>query len=426
MTYSLLAGTRVIESSAFIAAPLCGLTLAQYGADVIRFDLIGGGIDYRRLPVMPGGRSVYWTSLNKGKRSIAIDIRKPEGKELLRALVTAPGADHAVLLTNVPSAFLSHASLSPARPDLISCTIEGNADGSTAVDYTVHCATGYPLITGTGSREHPVNQTLPAWDLACAYHAAFAVTAAIARHRVSGQGAELRIALSDVAFTAMSHLGTLTEAALSMPERQAIGNDIYGAFGRDFATQDGKRVMVAAVSARQWQALVQACALTEVIAAIESGLGVSYADEDDRFEGREIIAGLVGRWIGARSFAGVAQAFDAAGVCWGIYQSMRELVHNDPRVSLNNPVFSDIETAGVGRHLAAGAAARIMDQSRLPTRPAPLLGEQTDEILKEVLHLSDIAIATLHDRGVVAGPDKDPLTPGGRHTSVSRETALVT
>ena len=426
MTYRLLAGTRVIESSAFIAAPLCGLTLAQYGADVIRFDLIGGGIDYRRLPVMPGGRSVYWTSLNKGKRSIAIDIRKPEGKELLRALVTAPGTDTAVLLTNVPSAFLSHQSLSAARPDLISCTIEGNADGSTAVDYTVHCATGYPMITGTGSREHPINQTLPAWDLACAYHAAFAVTAAVAQHRVSGQGAELRIALSDVAFTAMSHLGTVTEAALAMPERQAIGNDIYGAFGRDFVTKDGRRVMVAAVSARQWQALVQACALTEVIGAIERTLGVSYADEEDRFEGREIIAGLVARWIGARSFADVAQALDAAGVCWGIYQSMRELVQNDPRVSLNNPVFSDIETAGVGRHLAAGAAARLVDQERLPTRPAPLLGEHSDEILRDVLHLSDLSIASLHDRGVIAGPEQDPLTPGGRRSSARRETALVT
>jgi len=426
MTYSLLAGTRVIESSAFIAAPLCGLTLAQYGADVIRFDLIGGGIDYRRLPVMPGGRSVYWTSLNKGKRSIAIDIRKPEGKEILRALVTAAGADTSVLLTNVPSAFLSHRSLSAGRPDLISCTIEGNADGSTAVDYTVHCATGYPMITGTGSREHPVNQTLPAWDLACAYHAAFAITAAIAQHRVSGEGAELRIALSDVAFTAMSHLGTVTEAALSMPERQAIGNDIYGAFGRDFLTRDGRRIMVAAVSARQWQALVQACGLAEVIGALESALGVSYIDEDDRFEGREIIAGLVARWIGARTFADVAQAFDTAGVCWGIYQSIGELVRNDPRASTSNPVFSTIETAGIGRHLAAGAAARIIDRPRLPTKAAPLLGEHTDEVLREVLHLSDLAIASLHDRGVVAGSDKDPLAPGGCRIPTKLESGLVT
>ena len=75
MTHSLLTPLRVIESSAFIAAPLAGLTLAQFGADVIRVDLIGGGIDYGRLPLMPGGRSLYWTGLNKGKRSVAIDIR---------------------------------------------------------------------------------------------------------------------------------------------------------------------------------------------------------------------------------------------------------------------------------------------------------------------------------------------------------------
>ena len=75
MNFELLHGLRVIESSAFIAAPLAGMTLAQFGADVIRIDIVGGGIDYARLPVMPGGRSLYWTGLNKGKRSIAVDIR---------------------------------------------------------------------------------------------------------------------------------------------------------------------------------------------------------------------------------------------------------------------------------------------------------------------------------------------------------------
>src|SRR5436190_10866462 len=79
MTYRLLDGIRVIESSAFIAAPMGGLTLAQYGADVIRVEMIGGGIDYLRWPVAPSGRSIYWTGLNKGKRSIAIDLRRPQG-----------------------------------------------------------------------------------------------------------------------------------------------------------------------------------------------------------------------------------------------------------------------------------------------------------------------------------------------------------
>src|SRR3954467_12421690 len=95
MTYAFLSGLRIVESSAFIAAPLAGLTLAQFGADVIRVDMIGGGIDYGRMPRMPRphrrGRSLYWTALNKGKRSIAIDMRRPEGRELLQALATAPG-----------------------------------------------------------------------------------------------------------------------------------------------------------------------------------------------------------------------------------------------------------------------------------------------------------------------------------------------
>jgi len=120
MSYPLIKNLRVIESSAFIAAPLAGLTLAQYGADVIRVDLIGGGIDYGRLPMMPGGRSLYWAGLNKGKRSIAIDIRKPEGRELLRALVVAPGDAGGVLLTNIGSPWLSHELLAQTRADLIS------------------------------------------------------------------------------------------------------------------------------------------------------------------------------------------------------------------------------------------------------------------------------------------------------------------
>jgi len=408
MTYDLLSGVRIIESSAFIAAPLCGLTLAQYGADVIRFDLIGGGIDYGRLPCVPGGRSIYWTSLNKGKRSIAIDIRKPEGRELLQALVTAPGDRGGILLTNVPAEFLSHRTLSLRRPDLISCTIEGNSDGSTAVDYTVNCATGYPMLTGRGSRDAPVNHVLPAWDVACAYQAAFGLTVAIDARRRTGSGQTLRIALSDVAFGVMSHLGLLTEAALRLPEREAIGNDIYGAFGRDFVTSDHQRIMVAAVSLRQWKALVQACGLTDAIAAVEGAVGVHFDQEADRFEGRAIISGLIQRFVGAKPFATIAESFNRSGVCWGLYRSVSELVSEDSRVSAANPVFTQIETPGVGAHLAAGASIRFTQMPRGQTSPAPLLGQHTDEVLNEVLGLSSASIGELHGRAVVAGPERDP------------------
>jgi 2-methylfumaryl-CoA isomerase len=403
-----LLNLRVIESSAFIAAPLAGLTLAQFGADVIRVEMIGGGIDYGRMPLARSGRSLYWTGLNKQKRSIAIDLRRLEGRELVRRLVTTPGEDGGVLLTNIPSPWLTHGELVRARPDLISCTIEGNPDGSTAVDYTVNCATGYPAMTGEGSLANPVNHALPAWDIACAYQAAMAIVAAADRRRRTGEGAELRLALSDVAFSTLSHLGVIAEAEVLGQERPAIGNHIYGAFGRDFATADGRRVMIAAISAGQWEALVKACSLHAKIRVLEARLGVSLERETSRYAVREEIAEVVASWVRERSLEQIRSAFDANRVCWGLYRKPKDLIAEDPRVSVENPIWDRIETVGVGSHLAAGNAVRALGEAPTWVRPAPLIGQHTEEILAEVLALDSGEIGKLHDAGVVAGPDKDP------------------
>jgi 2-methylfumaryl-CoA isomerase len=421
MTHALLNRLRVIESSAFIAAPLAGLTLAQFGADVIRVDMIGGGIDYGRLPRLPGehgaaaGRSLYWTGLNKGKRSIAIDLRRAEGRELVQALATATGPDrHAsgVLLTNIGTPWLAHELLAARRPDLISCTIQGNGDGSTAVDFTVNCATGYPQVTGHATPQSPVNQVLPAWDIACAYQAAFAIVAAVDHRRRSGQGAALKLALSDVAFSTLSHLGVLAEAELLGTQRPALGNHLYGAFGRDFGCADGRRVMVAAISAGQWQALVQACDAAAGIARLQAQTGLDFSDEGQRYQAREAIAALLEPWFAARSAAEVAAALDACRVCWGPYQSALEAVAHDPRLDLANPVFERITTPGVGTHRAAGSAVRLQDGAgasvRAPVRPAPWLGADTDAVLAEVLGLAGSEVGRLHDAGIVAGADRDP------------------
>ena len=399
LNYQLLGNLRVIESSAFIAAPLAGMTLAQFGADVIRVDLIGGGIDYGRLPMAPGGRSLYWTGLNKSKRSIAVDIRRPEGRELVRALVTAPGEQGGVLLTNIATPWLSHGSLAALRPDLISCTISGNPDGSTAVDYTVNASAGFPAMTGGGSVGAPVNHVLPAWDIACAYQAAFALLAAVAHRRQTGAGAELRLALSDVAFTSLSHLGMMAEAELLGHDRPALGNHIYGAFGRDFGTADGHRVMVAGVSAGQWAALCAACELDAPLQEM---------DEAQRFAAREQIAVLVQRWCECRDLDEVTRVFEQHKVCYGRYRTVTDLVANDARVSLANPVFEQIATPGVGCHRGAGTPVSVRGLPRQPTAPAPWLGQHTEEILGTVLGLGGAEIGRLFDARVVAGPECDP------------------
>jgi 2-methylfumaryl-CoA isomerase len=284
------------------------------------------------------------------------------------------------------------------------------------VDYTVNCATGYPAITGGGSVEAPVNNVVPAWDFACGYQAAFAILAAFEHRRRTGEGAELKIALSDVAFCALSHLGLLAEVELLGRERESIGNHIYGAFGRDFGTADGRRIMIAAISAGQWQALVQACDAAAAMAELEASLGLAFRKEADRYTARESIAGVIASWCAARPLAEITRVFDQHRVCWGLYRTVGDLLANDPRVSPAAEVFEQIETTGVGRHLAAGTPVRIGAQPRGPLRPAPLVGQHTDEVLQDVLGLDSATLGRLHDAQIIAGPEWDPTQPltGGR------------
>ena len=267
---------------------------------------------------------------------------------------------------------------------------------------------GYPAMTGNGSAQRPVNHALPAWDLACAYQAAFATLSAVMRRRVTGQGALLKIALSDVAFTTLSHLGVLAEAQLHDRDRPAIGNHIYGAFGRDFGCADGQRIMVAAISLGQWEALVKACGIREGVAQLEARSGADLRDEAQRYDAREDIAALIEPWFVARTCEQAERELDEHRVCWGRYGTVRDLLARDARVDpARNPVFEQIATPGVGPHIAAGAAARFDGEARQPTAPAPLLGVHTDEVLHEVLGLDGGAIGRLHDAGIVAGPGRE-------------------
>ncbi|WP_136660661.1 CoA transferase [Nitratireductor sp. XY-223] len=405
--YDLLKHVRVVEGSAFVAAPLAGLTLAQLGADVIRFDMIGGGIDYRRMPRSEeSGTSLYWTGLNKAKRSVAVNLRDPRGRALIQDLITAPGPDGGILLTNFSNvAWLAYEELAKRRSDLIKVAIQGNHDGSNAVDYTVNCAAGFPMVTGQGQSEQPVNHVLPAWDVTTGVQAAFGVLAALIDRMRSGKGKNVTLALSDMAFSVTAHLGYLAEAMVNETQRPATGNDLYGAFGRDFATADGRRIMIVAISPKQWSALCRACSIEGDVGTLERELGVDLSLEDQRFDARDRISELVAPWCAARTLSDIARCFDAEGVCWGPYQSFSQMSRIDPRVSTDNPLFQLIEQSGVGNILAPGSPLTFADLGRGDVRPAPAIGEHTDEVLLETLGLSSGDVGRLHDAGVVAGPD---------------------
>jgi 2-methylfumaryl-CoA isomerase len=383
VTAPILAGLRIVELSAFVAAPLGGATLAAMGADVIRVDPPGGGIDIDRWP-LHRGRSLYWAGLNQGKRSVTIDTRSEVGQRQVAGLITAPGEGGGIVLTNLPvKGWNSFDELAKLRRDLVMVVITGDRDGRTAVDYTVNAALGFPWLTGPEGSDGPVNHVLPAWDGMTGYLAALAILAAERHRRLHGEGQLVELSLSDVGLAIAGHLGLIGEAILEPEPRGRFGNDVYGTFGRDFGTRDGRRVMLLALTARQWASLGEATGLTREFAALESRAGADFRNEADRWINRKPLFALVEAWFAQQDLAEVRKALAAHGVLWSPYQTVKELVADDARASTANPMFSEVEHPGLGRFLTAGSPLRFGAASPVPPRPAPALGEHTEEVLRE-------------------------------------------
>lgn len=341
--------------------------------------------------------------MNKGKKSVSIDLGRPEGRELAVALATAPGENAGLFLTNYPvKGFLSHEALAAKRADIITVRVMGWADGSPAVDYTINAAVGVPQMTGPADDERPVNHVLPAWDLLGGAYAAFAMTSALLRRRISGEGAEIRVPLSDLAASSLSHLGSVAEV-LSAGDRPRMGNDLFGAFGRDFVTADGKRLIVVAITPRQWSGLLKTLDLSDAVSAIETELSISFAkDEGSRFTHRARLFPLFEAAFATRTAEALKPAFDAGGVTWGEYQTLHQAVTTDARLFTANPLFETLTHPSGLSYPTSGPAGTLANEARGPVAAAPKLGQHTDEVLAAVLGLDSGAIGRLHDEGLVA------------------------
>ncbi|MGB3893611.1 MAG: CoA transferase [Mycolicibacter sinensis] len=390
-----LSGVRVIEIASFVAVPLAGMTLAQLGADVVRVDPVGGAADYRRWPVTEDGTSIYWTGLNKGKRSVVADLRAPEGQHLVQRLIVESG----VVLTNMAGRhWLSFDTLVSERPDLIHLEVLGRADGSTAVDYTVNAATGFPLVTGPAAYGAPINHVLPAWDIACGLHGALAVVAALHRRDRTGEGCRIRLALEDVALGTASALGFLTEAMVNGTRRERIGNALYGQYGQTFTGSDGASFMVVTLTDRHFRDLTELTGTTKVIAALAQARDIDFTDEGQRFRHREVLTGLFNGWFAERTGPQIEAALGGTSLLWDRYRSFAE-VATDERLS-DNAMFTALHQPRVGDYLAAGLPASL-DGAHPPAVAAPELGADTGQVLAE-LGMTIDDIDRLRQNGTVA------------------------
>lgn len=320
-----LDGLRVIELSAFVAAPLAGATLAALGADVTRVEQTGGGIDARRWPLAPDGRSLYRENLDRGKTLLQLDLRTGAGREAATALIAKADA----LVTNLPATgWTAFDRLTAVNPRLVMVAITGSPEGGSAVDYTVNAGVGFPLLTGPEGHPGPINHVLPAWDVAAALSATTALLAGLRRRDQTGRPVLAEVALTDVALTTAARLGYLAEAAENPEPRPRIGNGIFGTYGAAFTTSEGRHVMVCALTPRQWRGLAVA---TELGGGLDDP--ALEREEAERYGRRREIDAAVGAWIGARTLDEVREVFDANGVLWGPYRTFKQLLAEDPRAA---------------------------------------------------------------------------------------------
>ena len=407
--YDLLSGLSIIEASSFVASPTAGLYCAQMGAEVIRVDHKAGGLDYDRYMLTKEGRSLSWENLNRAKKSVALDLRSGEGRELLVELSAKTGN----LITNLPEkSFLSHGAIAARRPDLVSVRIMGWHDGRQAMDFTVNAASGYPLMCGPEDWDPatapPVNQVLPAWDFVTGAYCAFALLAGLRHRDASGEGSEIRVPLGDVAIGTMANSGAMAEMLYRGGDRERLGNAIWGAFGRDFRSRDGIRFMVAALTAKQWDGLVAAFDLTDEIAELENELNVRFADGDrPRFEHRHRLFELFGTRSQTYDWHALSDRLTQHGTTFERYRTMHEAA-NDAELVTENPLFGPSPANPSGfEYPATRSFANIPTLDAGLPRAAPYLGQHTEEVLADRLGLASGAIGDLVDRGIARLSDKD-------------------
>ena len=367
----LLEGLRVVEFSRLIAAPFCGLTLADLGADVVKVEPPGGDDTRTFPPVGPDGTSTYFHALNRGKRGVVLDYGAAADLDTARRL--AERAD--VVVENLGAAAgrlgFGYEDVAGANGRLVWCSVTGlgAGRGGRALDPSLQASMGLMALTGEPGRP-PLRVPVPLIDLMTGMYAAQSVLTALWQAERSGTGAFLDCALVDSAATLTSLTALLALSGSEAPRR--LGSESHLVVpSAVFAAADGEHVQVVALNERHWEALCTALDRRE-------WLGDPLCDGNAaRMANRELVNERIREVVATRPARDWVERIGRAG---GLCERVREVEE-----AWADPLLA--ERGLVGRTPDGGALpvvslARGADPDALA--PAPGLGQHTEEVLREL------------------------------------------
>lgn len=394
-----LAGIRVLDLSRVLAGPICTMILADLGAEIIKVENPEGGDETRGMkPPEAGGEAHFYLSVNRSKKSVAIDISTPEGRDLIHALA----AECDVLVENYRKGVMAKHGLDweamrERHPHLVYCSVSAYGRESPLADLPgfdpiLQAESGMMSLNGEPAGE-PMRHALAIVDTMTGYYATIGVMAAIMTQKETGRGQFVDLALFDVALNALTNVGMYYFTSGKVPERRGNGHPTSVPNGL-FQASDGP-FYIALANQRLWKRFCEG-----VIDRPDMVDDPRYRTLSDRIARRDEITAYLRDLFATRTRAEWLARFNAAGVPGGAVRTVDQ--------ALESPEAAARDMVRTVPHPTAGSIRMVGSPLKLSATPAtepvapPLLGQHTDQVLGELLHLDGAALAALREKGVVA------------------------